>query len=184
MDGHFVERIPGSSRESWIGVVRNGGYTSDSPSMEPVKTAKTPCSGHAVWGKTITNSNSMGSIYSRRVHTRRFLFFFAFSMFGNMFGLKQPEILYHGALSKKATRPRAQINPPTPRRVGIKNQPTKTSRQSWPRRLSIHVRKSNPTESRGSLLLGAHSCQIFFRGCGEGGGWATVHPASQPTRFR
>ena len=40
--GRFVERIRGSSRESSIGVVKNGGYTSDSPSVGPLKTTRTP----------------------------------------------------------------------------------------------------------------------------------------------
>ena len=42
LDGHFVERIRGSSRESSIGVVKNGWAPSDSPSMGPLKTARTP----------------------------------------------------------------------------------------------------------------------------------------------
>ena len=42
LDGRFVERIRGSSRESSIGVVKNGGYTSELPSMGPLKTARTP----------------------------------------------------------------------------------------------------------------------------------------------
>ena len=44
---------------------------------------------------------------------------------------------------------------------------------------------SNPTagETRGSLLSGAIPVSFFSPG-GEGvGGWATFHPASQPTRF-
>ena len=44
------------------------------------------------------------------------------------------------------------------------SQPTKTSRQSWPSRLSIHVRKSNPTDSRRSLLSGAIPMRFFSRG--------------------
>ena len=42
LDGRFVERIRGSSRESSIGVVKNGGPHSGSPSMGPLKTARTP----------------------------------------------------------------------------------------------------------------------------------------------
>ena len=42
LDGRFVERIRGSSRESLIGVVKMAGYTSDLPSMGPLKTARTP----------------------------------------------------------------------------------------------------------------------------------------------
>ena len=48
------------------------------------------------------------------------------------------------------------------------SQPTKTSKQSWPSRLSIHVWKSNPTETKGSLLFWGHPGQIFFPGRGEG----------------
>ena len=41
------------------------------------------------------------------------------------------------------------------------SQPTKTSRQSWPSRLSIHVRKFNPTDSRRSLLSEAIPMRFF-----------------------
>ena len=55
------------------------------------------------------------------------------------------------------------------------SQPTQSSRKSWPSRLSIHVRKSNPTETKGSLLFWGHPCEIFFPG--RGGGCAAVQPA-------
>ena len=42
LDGRFVERIQGSSRESSIGVVKNREYTSVVPSMGPLKTARAP----------------------------------------------------------------------------------------------------------------------------------------------
>ena len=42
LDGRFVERFRGSSRESSIGVVKNGGCTSVVSSMGPLKTARTP----------------------------------------------------------------------------------------------------------------------------------------------
>ena len=61
------------------------------------------------------------------------------------------------------------------------SQPTKTSRQSWPSRLSIHVRKFNPTDSRHNLLSGAIPVRFFSHGGGRRG-WAAVHPASQSTR--
>ena len=60
------------------------------------------------------------------------------------------------------------------------SQPTKTSRQSWPSRLSIHVRKSNPTETRGSLLLWGNPYAIFFS-WGGGGGPLFSQPAHRPT---
>ena len=49
------------------------------------------------------------------------------------------------------------------------SQPTKTSKQSGPSRLSIHVRKSNPTDSRRSLLSGAIPMRFFLMERGEGG---------------
>ena len=66
----------------------------------------------------------------------------------------------------------------------IKSQPTKTSKQSRSSRLSIHVRQSNPTKTRGSLLFWGHPYQFFFPGGGGEGRWARVHPTSQSTRFR
>ena len=63
----------------------------------------------------------------------------------------------------------ATLNPPTPRRVGIKSQPTKTSSPSWPSRLSIDVRKSNPTDTRRSLLSGTIPVRFFSPGRGARG---------------
>ena len=51
LDGRFVERIRGSSRESSIGVVQNAGTRLGQP-PQGLKNRQDPYSGHAVWGIT------------------------------------------------------------------------------------------------------------------------------------
>ena len=51
LNGRFVERIRGSSRESSTGVVRNAGTRLGQP-PQGLKNRQDPYSGHAVWGNS------------------------------------------------------------------------------------------------------------------------------------
>ena len=66
-----------------------------------------------------------------------------------------PQGLYNPWASDTIVRTLVK-NPPTPRRVGIKSQPTETSRPSPLSRLSIHVQLSNPCKTKGCLLFWGH----------------------------